>query len=270
MDGANKFNRFYLLLKPVALMSKLLLRCLPDSLFFSIESRMELWGNDLAGGILLQEPYQTRAYQQEIKTTQATPNRFVNLTYLSPAKQVSGIGLQDQTNYNANLGAGHAAHHALLSPQSQTLPHANVHPTFSRGLTMPSLNAQEAYAAAMAGFDTHKIAGHGTLKRLQHQQGTGTNQKIHDTALQHTHAHLQKSHTDGQLKLRTTRNESGAEEGDTGRITIMGANSSSSIDSGVERSLGLIKHGGPSHSSEQNLVNQPDTGLKEGTADSGR
>ena len=55
---------------------------------------MELWGNDLAGGILLQEPYQTKAYQQEIKPPQATPNRFVNLTYLSPSKQIPSIGLQ--------------------------------------------------------------------------------------------------------------------------------------------------------------------------------
>lgn len=242
-------------------------------LFFSIESRMELWGNDLAGGILLQEPYQTRAYQQEIKTFQATPNRFVNMTYLSPAKQIPGIGLQDQTNYNANLGAGNPTHHALLSPPPQALPHSNVHPTFSRGITMPSLNAQEAYAAAMAGFDTHKIAGHGTLKRLQHQQGytTGANLKIHnENALQHAPAHLQKSYTDGQLKLRTGRNEDGAEDDDIGRIAFIGANSSSSIDSGVERSLALMKHGGPSHSSEQNLLNQPDSIIKEGTADSGR
>ena len=233
---------------------------------------MELWGNDLAGGILLQEPYQTRAYQQEIKTTQATPNRFVNLTYLSPAKQVPGIGLQDQTNYNANMGGGNTAHHALLSPPSQSVQHSNVHPTFSRGITMPTLNAQEAYAAAMAGFDTHKIAGHGTLKRLQHQQGytTEANQKIHNNNTpQHAPPHLQKSHTDGQLKLRTTRNEDRAGNDDIGRISI-GANSSSSIDSGVERSLALIKHGGPSRSSEQNLVNQPDSIMKEGTADSGK
>ena len=64
---------------------------------------MELWGNDLAGGILLQEPYQTKAYQQETKPPQATPNRFVNMTYLSPAKQPSSavIGLQDQSNYGS-------------------------------------------------------------------------------------------------------------------------------------------------------------------------
>ena len=65
---------------------------------------MELWGNDLAGGVLLQEPYQTKCYQQEIKLPQATPNPFVNLTYLAPSKQAPGIPLEDQSNYSVNLG----------------------------------------------------------------------------------------------------------------------------------------------------------------------
>ena len=231
---------------------------------------MELWGNDLAGGILLQEPYQTKAYQQEIKPPQATPNRFVNLTYLSPSKQVAGIGLQDQSNYVGNVGVSNSPHHPLLSPQNQALSHPNVPHSFSRGITMPSLNAQEAYAAAMAGFDTHKIAGHGTLKRLQPQSHGYVSPVMRKTpnnnGLQHAPPHLQKSHTDGQLKLRTTRNDGGEEYGDAGRVGMMGANSFSSIDSGTERSLGMMKHG----SSEKALGHQGDSLAKGETAESGK
>ena len=233
------------------------------------ESRMELWGNDLAGGILLQEPYQTKAYQQEIKPPQATPNRFVNLTYLSPSKQAPSIGLQDQSNYSGNLGSNNSPHHPLLSPQNQALPLPNVPHSFSRGITMPSLNAQEAYAAAMAGFDTHKIAGHGTLKRMQQQPhgyvSPAMRRTPNNNVLQNPPAHLQKSHTDGQLKLRTTRNEEGDEYGDTGRIGMMGSSSFSSIDSGAERSLGIMKHG----SSEKVLGQQGDSHVKGDAAESG-
>ena len=231
---------------------------------------MELWGNDLAGGILLQEPYQTKAYQQEIKPPQATPNRFVNLTYLSPSKQVAGIGLQDQSNYVGNVGVNNSPHHPLLSPQNQALSHPNVPHSFSRGITKPSLKAQEAYAAAMAGFDTHKIAGHGTLKRLQPQSHGYVSPVMRKTpnnnGLQHAPPHLQKSHTDGQLKLRTTRNDGGEEYGDAGRVGMMGANSFSSIDSGTERSLGMMKHG----SSEKALGHQGDSLAKGETAESGK
>ena len=134
---------------------------------------------------------------------------------------------------------------------------------------MPSLNAQEAYAAAMAGFDTHKIAGHGTLKRLQNQsQGyvSPINRKpTNNNSLQNAPAHLQKSHTDGQLKLRTTRTEEGEEYEDMGRAGIMGANSYSSIESGGDRSLGMMKHG----SSEKGLAHQKDSVAKGEAAESG-
>ena len=226
---------------------------------------MELWGNDLAGGILLQEPYQTKAYQQEIKPPQATPNRFVNMTYLSPAKQPpSGvIGLQDQSNYGSgNLVTGQPTHHhPLLSPpsSSQTLPHPNVPHSFSRGLTMPSLNAQEAYAAAMAGFDTHKIAGHGTLKRMQHHQGyvSPLNSRAHgNNGIRSPPAYLQKSHTDGQLKLSGLKHENVTEGDVEGQIARMGKNSYSSNDSsGTGRSFGLMKHG----SSEKALAHLDDS-----------
>ena len=225
---------------------------------------MELWGNDLAGGILLQEPYQTKAYQQDMKNPQATPSRFVNLTYLSPSKQSPNIGLQDQSNY---MGSGRGSNesqpiHPLLSPPNQTaLPHTNVHHSFSRGLTMPSLNAQEAYAAAMAGFDTHKIAGHGTLKRLQQHSTQGysspaVRRPVSNNSLQNTPPQLQKSHTDGQLKLRTmAKNDDGGRNDEDRRAGIMGSNSYSSIDSGAERSAGGMKHG----SSDKGLIRQMDS-----------
>ena len=233
---------------------------------------MELWGNDLDGGILLQEPYQTKAYQQDIQHPQGTPNRFVNMTYLSPSKQSPSIGLQDQSNYGSNVGTSNSAHHQLLSPQtSQALPHQpNTHPrTFSRGLTMPSLNAQEAYAAAMAGFDTHKIAGHGTLKRLQQHHGYSTpvnRSPHHSNAFPNAPAYLQKSHTDGQLRLRGTRNEGGEENEDIGRVGMIGANSYSTIEGNAERSLGLMKHG----SSEKVMLNQGDSVVKGESAASGK
>ena len=223
---------------------------------------MELWGTDLAGGILLQEPYQTKAYQQDIKYSQAAPNRFVNLTYLSPSKQSPSIGLQDQSNYMGGIGVGNTNQpiHPLLSPPNQTaLPHTNVPPSFSRGLTMPSLNAQEAYAAAMAGFDTHKIAGHGTLKRLQQQTTQGysspnTRRPLSST-LQNTPPHLQKSHTDGQLKLRTVSRNDGEGNNEERRIGTIGSGSYSSIDCGGERPSAMLKHG----SSEKVLAHQMDS-----------
>ena len=217
---------------------------------------MELWGNDLAGGILLQEPYQTKAYQQDIKSPQATPNRFVNLTYLSPSKQSPSIGLQDQSNY---ISSNSQPIHPLLSPPNQTaLPHTKVPPSFSRGITMPSLNAQEAYAAAMAGFDTHKIAGHGTLKRLQQQPGyssPNSRKPIGNTSLHNTPPHLQKSHTDGQLKLRSIGRNEEAESNEERRGGIIGSSSYSSIDSGADRSSSTVKHG----SSEKELIHRMDS-----------
>ena len=98
---------------------------------------------------------------------------------------------------------------------------------------MPSLNAQEAYAAAMAGFDTHKIAGHGTLKRLQQQATQGytspnARRPISNSSLQNTPPHLQKSFTDGQLKLRTiARNEAGEDNYEERRTGKLGVSSGS-------------------------------------------
>ena len=248
---------------------------MPILLYFNTESRMELWGNDLAGGILLQEPYQTKAYQQDIKNPQATPNRFVNLTYLSPSKQSPSIGLQDQSNYMGCVGGSNNSQqiHPLLSPPNQTaLPHTNVPPSFSRGLTMPSLNAQEAYAAAMAGFDTHKIAGHGTLKRLQQHSTQGysspaVRRPASNNSLQNTPPHLQKSHTDGQLKLRTiARNDEGDHNSGDRRAGIMGSTSYSSIDSGAERSSGGMKHG----SSDKGLIREMNSSGGSREAESGK
>ena len=225
-------------------------------LHFLTESRMELWGNDLAGGILTEPDYQTRAYQQNAKTAQAAPNRFVNLTYLANAKYV-GLGLQDETNYSPNLGGN-----PLMTPPPQAMPHSSVHPTFSRGITMPTLNAQEAYAAAMAGFDTHKVAGHGTLKRLQQAHTPGTPQRAHmekGRAPQHSPAHLQKSYTDGQLKISTLRSED-----EEARI-------SSSVDSGVERSHALFKHGEPVNPNNQvGTIHHQEEALQDGSSDSGK
>ena len=236
---------------------------------------MELWCNDLAGGILLQEPYQTGAsyQQQEGKTAQTAPNRFVNLTYLSQSTK-GGIGLQDQRSYNPNLGGSPL--HPLLSPPP-AVQSPGVHPTFSRGLTMPSLNAQEAYAAAMAGFDTHKVAGHGTLKRMQQQAPLspgmqhGKMSSDKSAVQQYSPVHLQKSHTDGHLMLRTRDNGSG----ESNEIEQMkmggGATNSSSVDNGIEKTMIKLKHESPvSHPLLGYTVDQPESLLKDGSTDSGK
>merc|ERR1712223_1590099 len=126
------------------------------------------------------------------------------------------------------------------------------------GITMPSLNAQEAYAAAMAGFDTHKIAGHGALKRLQQQPGyssPNSRKPIGNASLHNTPPHLQKSHTDGQLKLRSIGRNEEAESNEERRGGIIGSSSYSSIDSGADRSSSTVKHG----SSEKELIHRMDS-----------
>ena len=90
---------------------------------------MDLWGTDLAGGILLEEPYQTRAYT-ESRPPVAVDDHLLNYRQQSPRPFNRGLSLQ----------------------------------------TMPTLNPQDAYAAAMLGddaFDTQKIAANGTLKRMK-------------------------------------------------------------------------------------------------------
>ena len=96
-----------------------------------------MWGTDLSGGILLEEPYQTRAYGTDGVASQQAPDRFLNLTY-------------------------------LMSPSPTTSP-------FSRPIqTMPALDPQDAYAAAMmedrVQFNTQRVASHGTLKRMRLQK----------------------------------------------------------------------------------------------------
>ena len=56
----------------------LLVKGVNFSLFIFQENK-DVLDNELAGGILFQEPYQTEAYDESL----SIPNRFVNLTYLA-------------------------------------------------------------------------------------------------------------------------------------------------------------------------------------------
>ena len=110
---------------------------------------MDVWTNDLAGGILFQEdpyPINAHGYQDRVQAQE----RFVNMTYRSPT--------------------------AMASPSERLMMH-QPRPGLMRGLSLGELRVQQQHQQQShhpvggvlrlpADFDTSKVATHGTLKRL--------------------------------------------------------------------------------------------------------